>query len=124
MLILGEIDHLQWELRRIVSFTAGSDKENRINGYLILSGTGVMLAIAIICFSMKLRLVDDPDNLRRSLIIFGSWATIVVLVAVVGVVGALARMGLLRGRAPIGWLPGVVLAFLVLMFDIHRKVGE
>jgi hypothetical protein len=63
----------------------------------------------------------ENEKFKSVMQIMGNVTALVVLFIFVVLLIVLYQTGFLRGRAPVGWLGGFIIAFSLTLIDLHSK---
>ena len=82
-----------------------------------------MSIILLTAFTTKAVYYQDPEELKVLLVRLGTSVVWIKIISLVLCVTAMAIFGGLSARTPIGWLPGLLTAFIVLVLNLPKSLG-
>jgi putative exporter of polyketide antibiotics len=99
------------------------ERASTTNGYFVLGSLAYMSVILLAAFTTKAVYYEEPEELKVLLVRLGTSVVWITIISLVLCVTSMAVFGGLSARTPIGWLPGLLLAFIVLVLNLPKSLG-
>ena len=108
-------------MKRLLEDVEAKEREEKTNAALVVSVIVVLLVLTVGAEVIQASLLDDVEKMKSVLRVYGIVCSFILLGGILIVLVALTLEGRLMGRVPIGWLPGLVLGFILYLSSLSSR---